>query len=280
MTAMKITKLMIALIRPPMSTNVFALPLRSSQPRPILLPDTVAASSGLMMKPMNWVIRVLNASATTKATATSTMLPRMTKFLKPLIMKNPLGPDRRQRDCVSPVVPRASPPEARCTRCIMTAALAAGKDHGRPSRSDRRSRRRLPGREGHPPGLVGLPIDLQHPGKTASGRQLQHGVEGDRDVDLGPRRHPRRPPRLDLAAGLDGRFARRVAAGVRAAVLVQQPEHERRPLVGLLPGDVNEQRDAARDRTGPGQRPAPARDEQLAVRYLGMVGEQHGHSHD
>src|ERR1700728_658976 len=51
---------------------------------------------------MNEVIKALNASATTKATATSTTLPRMMKFLNPLSTSNPLGRDSYQRAPVPP----------------------------------------------------------------------------------------------------------------------------------------------------------------------------------
>ena len=51
------------------------------------------------------------------------------------------------------------------------------------------------------------------------------------------------------------------------------------PLVGLVPRDADQDRDAERHRLGPGHRPAAADDGQLAVAHLGEVGEKHRHAH-
>jgi len=127
--------------------------------------------------------------------------------------------------------------------------------------------------------VVGLLVDLQHPGVPAARRQLQHGVEGDRDVDLGAGGQARRPPGLELTARPDLLSPVRAGLDDRVPVFVQQLERERDLLVRPLPRDVEQHRDPAGDRARSADRPAAAGDEQLAVGDLRVVSQHHRDPH-
>src|SRR5919199_6556819 len=99
---------MIAVRTAPKSSTVFGLLLTSWKPRPWTLPPPKAAMSGLMRLFVTLVTTPVNAAPMTTATARSTTLPRMMKFLNPWITaalpglsatlpRGTLG--RGQRDC-------------------------------------------------------------------------------------------------------------------------------------------------------------------------------------
>ena len=83
---MNTTKVMMAVMSPPRSMKVLGLLDLICQPSPMLPLEPIAARSGLMMVLVNAVIKAANASAMTRATATSTTLPHIRKFLNPFIL--------------------------------------------------------------------------------------------------------------------------------------------------------------------------------------------------
>ena len=82
---------MIAVITAPMSTVVFGLLLMIRKPRPLTLLPPTAAMSGLMTLLLKAVTTAVNAAPMATATARSTTLPRMMKFLNPWITAGLLG---------------------------------------------------------------------------------------------------------------------------------------------------------------------------------------------
>ena len=86
------TKLMIALSTAPKSITVFVVVADDlSSARPLTFVPPTAAISGLMMLFVKLVTTPVNAAPMTTATARSTTLPRMMKFLKPWITCAPSG---------------------------------------------------------------------------------------------------------------------------------------------------------------------------------------------
>src|SRR5579862_1965805 len=93
-TAMRMTKAMIAEMKLPNFTSVWGLPDRISTPSPFLLPVKLLMS-GVMRSLVKAVIKVLNARATTRPTATTITSPRIKKFLNPLMSCSPIRGTRR-----------------------------------------------------------------------------------------------------------------------------------------------------------------------------------------
>src|SRR5512142_3382183 len=88
---------MIEEISEPKFRNVALFPAFPSwTPRPTAVPPCARDTSGLMMLAVNEAIRALKASATASPTATTTMSPRMRKFLNPVSMLRTL-PSRPRR---------------------------------------------------------------------------------------------------------------------------------------------------------------------------------------
>src|SRR3954470_4118124 len=83
------TKLISAVMTAPKSITVFLLPPMICQARPLTLVTPMDAISGLMMLVVKLVTTVVKATPMTTATARSTTLPRMMKFLKPWITRCP-----------------------------------------------------------------------------------------------------------------------------------------------------------------------------------------------
>src|SRR2546428_13760150 len=107
----------------------------------------------------------------------------------------------------------------------------------------------FPRREGEFPSLIRLPVYLKHPGVTPARRQLQHGIEGERDIDVGARFHSGWAANLELAAHLDRLVTKRACLDDRPPIVVEQLNAEPYLPVGEVPWHVKEQGDSTLDRT-------------------------------
>src|SRR4051794_19645076 len=268
----------------PRSMTVFGFPLISWNPRPWTFVPPIAAMSGLMMLFVTLATTAVNAAPMTTATARSTTLPRMMKFLKPWITSAPSGPvdvlepgNTRGRRSAGPAGPRVDQGRSGRADARGSRDRHGHRDRQRPRSGCRRDPARVRRWHGdqhdtvEAVGAAGATEQAGHPrgghagagaagGRRAAARRLWHGQ------DDGVRREhlTLEPCSGDAAPGVRGGTGQHLR--VRAGPQQEQPGGVREPdgdrdEVGLTsgprPGSGWESGDRRRVSGGGGGRAGP-----------------------